>query len=354
LLIISDDGKDPDDELAKILLNSLIRRGLGDCLGFISNLNPAKERARLARGTLDQLGMKDIPVGVGQDMIQSTTGAYEFDAPYLGDIGSCRESGTELFAEILEGLDAGTLVTLVCLSGLADPWLLAKNHRDLFRKKIGRVVIMGGVEVDGEVVKLDADGFMTPDKAQNNTFDMESAQQFYRHVQQESIPLTVVTRWAAYAAKLPFSLYDAMAKTGHPVGVRLHSSQRKSLEHLWKRVQLEQDDTKREGLPGRCDKAWFAKVFLGGKGEDRDGSSDVWDLASTFQAYDPVTLLAALHGVRARFMRPLLVNVEGSRGPAQHEILGMSELSSGVVEGSALGEWLHIAILTGLTPALQD
>lgn len=207
---------------------------------------------------------------------------------------------------------------------------------------------MGGVDVEGDDVKLDSEGFMVPDKAQNNTFDFSSAQAFYRGVQLESIPLTVVTRWAAYAAKLPFVLYDKMLATGHPVGTRLHKTQRQSLEHLWHRAQMAQDDPQREGLPGRCDKAWFCKVFLGGKGMERNGVS-IWDLASTFQPYDPVALLAALHGVRARFMRPLLVPVEGKRGLVEHEILGMNETNSGVEDGSELAEWLEGAILSGLS-----
>merc|ERR1712232_278158 len=107
-----------------------------------------------------------------------------------------------------------------------------------------------------------------PDKAQNNTFDANASEQFYRECQKESIPLTIVTRWAAYAAKLPFTLYDAMAETGHPVGVKLHGTQRQSLEHLWRRCCMAEDDPQREGLPGRCNKEWFSKIFLGGRGQD--------------------------------------------------------------------------------------
>jgi len=311
-------------------------------------LNPAKDRARLARGTLDKLGLTEIPVGIGSNMISSTAGEYEFNVPYMSNLEDCRENGVNMFVEILQGLDRDTKVTLVCLSGLADAWQLLKEHRELFRSKIGRVVIMGGVEVVDNDVKFDEQGYMMPDKAQNNTFDFSAAQELYREVQKECIPLTIVSRWAAYAAKLPFSLYDAMADTGHPVGTRLHESQAHSLEHLWVRACLPQDDPKRGGLPGRCDKAWFCKVFLGGKGNDRDGTDGIWDLASTFQAYDPMAVLAALHGVRARFMRPLLVDVRGESGTIQHEILGMNEMNNGIVEGSELGEWLHSAILSGL------
>merc|ERR1719498_556811 len=116
-----------------------------------------------------------------------------------------------------------------------------------------------------------------------------------------------------------------MAATGHPVGVRLQQMQQGAIEHLWSRASLPANDPKREGLPGRCDKAWFCKVFLGGHGMDRDGSQTIWDLASTFQAYDPVAVVAALHGIRAKYVRPHFVCVKGKKDMAIHEILGLTE-----------------------------
>jgi len=336
-------------ELAKILLNSLARRGLVECYGFISNLSPAKERARLARGTLDQLGMTSIPVAIGADMISSTSGSYEFKAPYMADIDTVKENGVALFVEILEGLEEGITTTLVCLSGLTDAWELLQNNKALFKAKIGRVVIMGGVQVEGDDVKLDADGFMMPDNAQNNMYDVASSQKLYRELQKECIPMTIVTRWAAYAAKLPFTVYDSMAETGHPVGVKLAGTQRHSLEHLWKRACFPEGDPGREGLPPRCDKPWFCKTFLGGLGVDRDGSESIWDLASMFQAYDPLALVAAVHAVRARFLRPTLVNVKGTEGTASHEILGMNEKNHGVHNSGGLADVLHQSLLEGLT-----
>eukprot|EP00931_Biecheleriopsis_adriatica_P030674 TRINITY_DN18061_c0_g1_i1.p1 TRINITY_DN18061_c0_g1~~TRINITY_DN18061_c0_g1_i1.p1 ORF type:complete len:796 (-),score=132.57 TRINITY_DN18061_c0_g1_i1:85-2472(-) len=262
LLMISDDGKDPDDELAKILLSTLTHRGLAKCHGFVANLSPSIDRARLAKGTLNQLGLGSIPVAVGHDMITSKGAAYEFDAPYLAEARAVEGNGVELFAKILKGLDDGANLTLVCLSGLTDAWILLRDHRELFRAKVARVVIMGGVEAEDGQVKLDAEGYMIPDKANNNTFDFDSARSLYLNLQKEGIPMTVVTRWAAYAAKVPFSVYDKMAATGHPVGKRLQKCQKQALEHLWRRVNMAADDPKREGLPGRCDKAWFCKVFL--------------------------------------------------------------------------------------------
>ena len=61
---------------------------------------------------------------------------------------------------------------------------------------------------------------MIPDKAQNNQYDVAAAEYVYRELQRENIPMTIVTRWAAYAAKIPLSIFDRMAKTCHPVTAR--------------------------------------------------------------------------------------------------------------------------------------
>lgn len=133
---------------------------------------------------------------------------------------------------------------------------VAQKHRGLFKQKIGRVVIMGGIEEDGgeapstalsgrvarssvvnklrffgiknipvsrsyrsgqahlPQVARSEEGYMMPDKAQNNTFDWDAAVHLYKTLQEENIPVTVVSRWAAYAAKLPLTIYDRMAATG--------------------------------------------------------------------------------------------------------------------------------------------
>ena len=105
-------------------------------------------------------------------------------------------------------------------------------------------------------------------------------------------------------AAQPAAQPAVQAKTSHPIGVRLQKAQRYSLEHLWKRCCMPDGDPNREGLPGRCDKPWFSKVFLAGQGLDRTGEDSIWDLTGTFQAYDPVALLAALPGIRDRFLAP--------------------------------------------------
>merc|ERR1719171_853454 len=219
-------------------------------------------------------------------------------------------NGLRMCEDLLQKAPDGS-VTLVALSGMTDIRQLCSGSPELVKQKVGRVVLMSGVEVEGNEAKLSEEGYMTPDKAQNNTFDMEAAEELFRTVQRLGIPMTVVTRWAAYAAKLPLSIYDRMAKTCNPVGVRLQKAQRFSLEHLWKRCCMPDDDPAREGLPGRCDKGWFSKVFLAGKGMDRTGSDSIWDLTGTFQAYDPMAQMCAIEALKKKYFDPCIVHVQG-------------------------------------------
>ena len=73
-VVITDPGQDQDDEMALIMLRNLTELRLMRCLGVVSNLQPSEARARLARGTLDVLGLTEVPVGVGTDGGQRRTG----------------------------------------------------------------------------------------------------------------------------------------------------------------------------------------------------------------------------------------------------------------------------------------
>ena len=69
LVIIADPGEDLDDEMAMVCLRQFVERGL--CAppeAVVCNLRPARQRARLMRGTLDALGFGDVPVGVGAEV----------------------------------------------------------------------------------------------------------------------------------------------------------------------------------------------------------------------------------------------------------------------------------------------
>ena len=49
-------------------------------------------------------------------------------------------------------------VTLVALSGMTDINKLITGNPELCRQKVGRIVLMSGVEVEGNEVKLSEEG----------------------------------------------------------------------------------------------------------------------------------------------------------------------------------------------------
>lgn len=85
-------------------------------------------------------------------------------------------------------------------------------------------------------------------------FDEAASRFFYRRCQELDVPLVVVSRFAAYAAKNPRSVYDELALSGSPIGWRLRNEQRESIESLWARTLSE--GAARNGLPERCDRNW--------------------------------------------------------------------------------------------------
>ena len=92
-----------------------------------------------------------------------------------------------------------------------------------------------------------------------------------------NITLTVVSRYAAYAAKMPRSVYDDLALTGSSIGWRLRNSQRASIDQLWQRA-CSLDPAVRKGLPPRCDRKWFINTFCGGDDDQSRCCSDTaWE-----------------------------------------------------------------------------
>lgn len=356
LLVIMDPGRDQDDEDTLVALNRYIRMGVMDVLGVVANLAPSNNRARLARGTLDQLGLPEIPVGAGTACTQPDDDglAYQWQVGYLSSEEAVL-NGKELLLRTLERAMPGQIV-LVLLSGLTDACEILREEPALFASRVRRVAFMGGVETDGNRVKIHADGRFRPDMtAQNVKFDGDSAKILYKQLQLMGIPMTVLTRHAASAAKVPRSIYDEMAATGHPVGIRLRDAQKEAIEHVWRRANLPDGDAGRSGLPGRCDAAWFRNMFLGGAGADRTGTDSIWDLVETFVLYDPMTLFAAIPSLREYFFEPEVVEVSDADGhPVEHLFIGVSGARHGVSHPEQLAAYLQTALVDSLRMSVEE
>lgn len=187
---------------------------------------------------------------------------------------------------------------------------------------------------------------LVPDTANNNTFDMDAAKFFHKRCQELGIPLVIVTRWAAYAAKVPVSCYNELASNGSWIGCRLRNAQRASIENLWARAASPSGSESRHGLPDRCDRAWFLNTFCAGVDAPGRGPSDtIWDLIAGFMQYDTVATLASIPILRDRFFTPC--NVPGLHGVV-HKVIGRTEQDHNIKSTEALSKFLNLGFKSGL------
>eukprot|EP00928_Gymnodinium_smaydae_P036670 TRINITY_DN255_c0_g6_i1.p1 TRINITY_DN255_c0_g6~~TRINITY_DN255_c0_g6_i1.p1 ORF type:complete len:812 (+),score=134.33 TRINITY_DN255_c0_g6_i1:65-2437(+) len=353
MILVTDPGQDLDDEMTFIMLRHLYELNLVRVEGIVTTLTPAFDRARLTRGTLDVLGLFGVPIGVGSDG-GDAAGKHKADTfvewarPYMVPRFSAASDAFSPGQALLHELYAKAAprsLTLVVIAAMKDPALFLRDAERLFQEKTAEVVIMGGVEAwdesDGKEPVL-----LRPDTANNNTFCMESAKFFYRRCQELGIPIVVVSRWAAYAAKVPRTCYDELASTGSWIGCRLRNAQRASIENLWSRAASPAGSEARQHLPDRCDKSWFLKTFCAGAdGSSRSASDTIWDLIVGFMQYDAVATVAAIPSLRQRFFSP--VSVKGLNNTV-HSVIGRSEQVHNIKNVDSLAEFLKTGFKKGL------
>ena len=343
LIIIGDFLKDLDDEHSLCGVAGLSKLGFVSLKCVIGNLAPAELRARGAKGTLKMLGMDDVPVGIGTPVFEGKSYPYEAQIPYLADREEVISNGERLLvSELIDCPDKS--VILVLQSGMTDAAKLLELYPTLFTKKIKTVAIMGGVETEGNSVKLMSDGHMTPNNANNNSFDMMSAIWLYNQLQRLNIPTVITTREVAYAAQVPFSAYNEYEQTGNPVGVCLKNRQLPSMQHLWEAACSPAGDAIRGTLPDDRDRSWFIKVFCNGKDPGIEDGGNIWPYVGYFNLYDPANLYAAIPELRDHFLKPTVVRVRDT----DQLVIGVSSIEHGVLDVKEFAKFMVDIELLGL------
>ena len=366
LFVISDPGQDLDDEMAVILMRYLQELRLVDVLGIVCNLRPSFDRARLMRGTLDLLGMHAVPVGIGTDGGSShhkdsfSQSAHTYIPPPSSERSFQLLPARQLMREQYERAEPNS-ISLLCISSLKDAALFLRDNEALFVAKTKSVTIMGGAGLNespnsphannGPGTPREVLGSLTPDTAHNNMFCKDSAEFLHRKCQELGVPLVIISRFAAYAVPIERATYDDLAQTGGPIGWRLRNMQRATIESLWVRACAAGDAPERQGLPARCDKAWFLTTFCGGAGTERNAAEPIWDLVTSFNMYDSLALLAAIPVLRHRFFMPSLsvrrevVASAPSTSKDYNHVRGVSRVQS--LEGDdVVRESIRVAELT--------
>merc|ERR1712166_117913 len=166
------------------------------------------------------LGVGGFPVAAGTDVGRANEQIqpYEFACcTYLAEDYELAEmDGTTLFYTALQkARENGRKVLIVLNSGLTD---MAEAIRDPRWRGWGRDVVKV-VSASGALLMDENGRLMMDGTAQNNAFDLESAEYVHNALAQEpNVQFMVVSRFAAMACQLPRSAIDGSA---HPVAKRL-------------------------------------------------------------------------------------------------------------------------------------
>eukprot|EP01065_Artemidia_motanka_P017063 TRINITY_DN2063_c0_g1_i3.p1 TRINITY_DN2063_c0_g1~~TRINITY_DN2063_c0_g1_i3.p1 ORF type:complete len:411 (+),score=80.81 TRINITY_DN2063_c0_g1_i3:87-1319(+) len=349
VLLIGDFGKDLDDEKALVVAAGLRRCGLIGQIAVIANLGNSAMRARLAKGTLLELGHEDVPVAVGSDGgCTVSEHDYEFDCDYLAPVSSLHpQPGTELFfSQLSEAKAQGEQVNVVLCSSLKDMVeIMADARWEDLRSAIATVCVMGGAK-EAAASADSAAHLVIDDSAQNFAFHLPAAREAFSRLRQTfGDSFVVVSRYAAARGQLPRRALDRAAK--HRVAQRLLRTSKPSIQTLWQRVHRTQEErvAASDPLPARCDPEWFRGLFLEEGAAELKETDDVWSHVRGFNEYDGMTLLvSALHGYPELFGELFVPFQCKQTGMV---VVGLSPLNHGVRNAFEVAQMLHDTMLLG-------
>mmetsp|Transcript_2252 Transcript_2252/g.5269 ORF Transcript_2252/g.5269 Transcript_2252/m.5269 type:complete len:1378 (+) Transcript_2252:1-4134(+) len=343
VIVFTDIGRDVDDELALVVMSSLRRMHLLNPIAVITTLCPEESRAHLARGTLDAIGMADVPVGVGSSGgVDSDVELEVYGADYSRASPCIHEDGMGLVYRALESVPPKS-AQILCIASLSDVATLIREREELFTTKVKEVILMGGV------VSLEAGEALIPDSAYNNNCDVSAARFVYKKCQELGVPTATLSRWAAYGCPIPPQLLDEIAKSEHMVATNVRGVSKLSIDQLWNKVILHPADPRREKLPSRCDINWFCRTFMGTTEVSKDWTSSIWSHVKKLNMYDPLAVLLCVPAYRSTHFKWKTKIVNG----VQHIVVGTSELDTGICNRLSLYHEYATLFLTAFTESLH-
>eukprot|EP00986_Skeletonema_menzelii_P016478 scaffold14761_cov142-Skeletonema_menzelii.AAC.1 len=342
VIVFTDIGRDVDDEMALVLLSALRKKHLLNPKAVIATLSPEKDRANLARGSLDVLGMADVPVGIG-----GSGGAAKdlevYKAVHSRSSETIEDCGINLACNVLRKAKPNS-VQIICLASLSDLAVLIKDHEELIISKVKEVVVMGGV------LPIDSHDKLLPDTAYNNNCDMEAAKFVYESCQKLRVPTVTLSRWTAYGCPVRPELLDELARTEHMVATNIRKKSKESIDQLWKKVVLPPNDPGREKLPSRCDAKWFYQTFIGEELPTEVPKTSVWSQVQKLNMYDPLAVLICVSSYRSSHFRCREKVVKG----VSHLVVGVCEQENGIRNRAALFDEYSALFLYAMQATLHE
>lgn len=342
-IMVGEIGTDADEAIAVILACYAARMGYLDLLAFVGNHVQSLKRAQNAKYFLNALGFGDVPVGMGERGFGTSSVECESDPRFLAQVNKIG-LGRQLLQWVLQH-SADQSVVLTLNSGFTDAVWLWMDDPGLFLSKIRRVVLMSGIEMDGDQPKVSGEGFLVPSigkgGAANNNFDPGSTWHLYDAMQRHGVPMTVTTRFAAYGCKIPFSTFGSMQRSGSEAGASVGAMQEERIRELWSKANAPVGSFERGDLPARCDRDWFTSTFCDGRDP---GSEDIVPRMAEVAWYDPMNLIASCDTLRDRFYEPTQIEVRSTT----HQVIGLTQHHHGVRHADELRSFMTTGVLEAL------
>ncbi len=226
VLVLTDLGGDVDDVEA---LAYLAGAPESQVVGIATTHMIPEKRAKIARAFMTELGQPEVPVGVGSVFPLHRDEETELRDTYLSEHAINGESyegqgllehrpelGPTVFPSAEEIIVSavrryGKKLKIAAQAPLTDLAKVMQSHPGLL-EQIGGLYIQGQATVE--------DGVLVPDmQAYNLSEDPEAAQTVFGL--QQTVPFTLVGKFAAYQLPLLRSDFDAFEATGNQAGIYL-------------------------------------------------------------------------------------------------------------------------------------
>lgn len=203
-----------------------------------------RARAKLALCVLDQLGIVNVPVGIGSEGKPHVAKPHEYALDGYEAVDESRlVDGNELLLSTLRAARPKS-ISVICISSLRDMADICTAEPSLVLAKVRVLAIQGGLERAPAAtaaaqtgVGVPANDWTTwrPDAASNNEFDREASERLYRFGFERGLPMNVISRHAVPV--LPMQLAKSFAiRTSCPVMRYLADAQFLGLDGLWQNL----------------------------------------------------------------------------------------------------------------------
>jgi len=158
----------------------------------------------------------------------------------------------------------------------------------------------------------------------NNLCDLKAAPLVYAECQQNHIPTTTISTYAAYGRPLRISFLDGLQATNHLLAAEIRSANLKALQELWKKVIMPSWMPGHGKLPLMCNREWFLDFFdFNIDYTTSHTSSEIWKNSALY-IYDSLALLGCVEAYIELHFTPKRYVIDGT----MHRMIGLADKRS--------------------------